>query len=712
MEKDESLDKLDKQIKELQEETEKYNDMIDETTEEEETSEEDTKEFIEEPIGEEIEEPIEDEETKEYNRTEEKEEYIPKHEKESEKKEEQKEEKPKKKNKKKTIIICLITLIIIALIIMIIVIVKTNHKETTIMEEKEDTYSQANLKKILKNYGKTIENVISINLENKKELLNYEDAKKLVDFPNTIDCKITEVYEDGKIYLDNCKIDGHTTKEKYGEKQEPKEEIKQEDGSFYVYEKDSYATLEPPKEAEKDEYNEYLVTTGTEPLDITLLSNYKAKYVFYFDKDYNVKMKNFKTNKEAVIIPGIQSVLPIKNKSGFDTTYVGVFDGNKWGIYNLNTGLMEIKFIYNNIAPYLYMGTSGPTQYIEALNNENIAARNEEEKIGVINYKTGDVIIPFDTNGMTKSGSYLWKYNYSYNDEKQYSEYTNKAIYDYDGNKYLDNKYDDIYGIVDGKYILVKDKKDIKMVLIDGKELYNYKEINNLGSVNYFIDYNEDPLFQFNKKDKSGTTYENECIEVSYDSKTKKGAYKDYYCGGIAKPILYLYPKETTKVKITFEHPDILKTTYPKYEKEWNVIVKEDGTITDKNGRTYYALYWDEIQKNKVNFKTGFYVTSKNAIKFLEEKLFEIGLTEREANEFIMYWLPKLEENKKSLVYFELTEEREKNNKIIIEPKPDSLLRLTIHIKKVKKEQKIKEQKIKPFTREGFTAVEWGGVTY
>ena len=77
-----------------------------------------------------------------------------------------------------------------------------------------------------------------------------------------------------------------------------------------------------------------------------------------------------------------------------------------------------------------------------------------------------------------------------------------------------------------------------------------------------------------------------------------------------------------------------------------------------------------------------------------------------------MYWLPKLENNKKSLVYFELTEEKEKYNKINIEPKPDSLLRLTIHIKKVNKETKIKEQKIKPFVRNGFTAVEWGGVEY
>ena len=709
MEKEDSIDKLNKQIKELQEDKEENNDILEESINEEDNNinEDITKEFTEEEI-EEIEE-----QTKEF--TEEEIEEKKEEEKTIEKKEidppEIKDNK-KQKNHKKGIIITLVILILIAISIITIVIIKMN-KKTTIEEEPENKYTPANLKKILNNYGESIENVISINLENKKELLTYEEAAELVDFPNSIVCKTNEVYEDGKIYLDQCNIDGYKTNSKYGEKQEEKEEVAEviEDGSFYVYEKNKTATLEPPKEEEKDEYQKYLVTPETKPKELELLSTYNAKYVFYYDEDYNVHMKNFRTNKDAVVLQGVQSVLPIKNKNGYDTTYVGILYGKNWGIYNLNTGLLEVKSIYKNLTPYLYMGTSGPSKMIESLTDENIAAIDYEGNIGVINYKTGETIIPFDTNGMQRSGNYLWKYNYSYNEKTQTSEYTDKAIYDFDGNKYLENKYDELYGIVDGKYILVRDNKNIKMVLIDGKLLYDYKEIDNLGKINYFIEYNQNPLFQFNKITTEDTD-ENKCIEISYDTKTKKGTYKDYYCGGIAKPILYLYPTEQTNVKITFEHPDLLKTTYPKYNKEWNVTVKEDGTITDKDGRNYYALYWDEKQKNKVDFKYGYYVTSNKAIKFLEQKLFEIGLTEREANEFIMYWLPKLENNKKSLVYFELTEEKEKYNKINIEPKPDSLLRLTIHIKKVNKETKIKEQKIKPFVRNGFTAVEWGGVEY
>jgi hypothetical protein len=77
-----------------------------------------------------------------------------------------------------------------------------------------------------------------------------------------------------------------------------------------------------------------------------------------------------------------------------------------------------------------------------------------------------------------------------------------------------------------------------------------------------------------------------------------------------------------------------------------------------------------------------------------------------------MYWLPILEKNGKSLVYFELTEERNSNSPINIEPKPDSLLRVAIHVKKVDTKINIKEQKLTTFKRTGFVAVEWGGVIY
>jgi uncharacterized protein YdhG (YjbR/CyaY superfamily) len=183
--------------------------------------------------------------------------------------------------------------------------------------------------------------------------------------------------------------------------------------------------------------------------------------------------------------------------------------------------------------------------------------------------------------------------------------------------------------------------------------------------------------------------------------------------GGYAKPVLYLYPtKNKTEVTVTFAHPEYLTTTYPKYNKNWVVTANKDGSLYDSKNQYYYALYWEESKYKKTDFKTGFYVTKDNASKFLEEKLDQIGLTRKEANEFIMYWLPILEKNQKNLVYFELTDSRQKFNKLNINPQPDSLLRVAIHVKKVNCKKKIKEEKLTKFTRTGFTAVEWGGVNY
>ena len=40
------------------------------------------------------------------------------------------------------------------------------------------------------------------------------------------------------------------------------------------------------------------------------------------------------------------------------------------------------------------------------------------------------------------------------------------------------------------------------------------------------------------------------------------------------------------------------------------------------------------------------------------------------------------------------------------------MLRVSIHIKKVNDKVSIKEQKLEKFERIGFSAIEWGGMTY
>lgn len=203
-------------------------------------------------------------------------------------------------------------------------------------------------------------------------------------------------------------------------------------------------------------------------------------------------------------------------------------------------------------------------------------------------------------------------------------------------------------------------------------------------------------------------------IEYVYNPSTKALKEENFVeLGYDEKPIIYLYPeKNNTKITLTFENNLLISTSYPKYSNKWEVIANKNGDLKDINGKYYYGLYYEEIGHSKVDFNEGFYVEKEDAISFLEEKLSLIGLNDRERNEFIMYWLPVLEKNGKNLVYFELTDSKQRYNKLNINPKPDSLLRISIHIKKVNKKIKIKEQKLNKFNRIGFAVIEWGGVNH
>ena len=180
--------------------------------------------------------------------------------------------------------------------------------------------------------------------------------------------------------------------------------------------------------------------------------------------------------------------------------------------------------------------------------------------------------------------------------------------------------------------------------------------------------------------------------------------------GSIDKPIIYLYPTEETNVEVRVGKPENLKHTYPKYEGSWKVLAKPNGDLIDlKTGRKLYALYWEGINEAKPNMEEGFIVKGEDVVEFLEEKLEILGLNEKEAEEFIVYWLPKLESNKYNYIRFETIEEINNSMPLEITPKPDSIIRVLMEFKGLDKPIKVQEQQLETPVREGFTAVEWGG---
>lgn len=176
-----------------------------------------------------------------------------------------------------------------------------------------------------------------------------------------------------------------------------------------------------------------------------------------------------------------------------------------------------------------------------------------------------------------------------------------------------------------------------------------------------------------------------------------------------AKPVIYLYPEEETQVSVSLEFDGQLTSTYPSYEDGWTVEAAPDGTLTDPaTGRQYYCLFWEGIGPTEYDFSTGFCVAGENTAAFLEDALADLGLTEKEANEFIIYWLPKMEHNPYNLISFQ-TEAYTDSAMLTIDPAPDTLIRVFMAWQGLDQPVEVEPQTLTAPDRTGFTAVEWGG---
>lgn len=175
------------------------------------------------------------------------------------------------------------------------------------------------------------------------------------------------------------------------------------------------------------------------------------------------------------------------------------------------------------------------------------------------------------------------------------------------------------------------------------------------------------------------------------------------------KPVIYLYPTEETDVTVKLDFSGELFVTYPAYDEGWDVTAYPDGTIINKSdGEEYSYLFWEGYSDLEYDFSTGFVVKGEDTEAFLKEKLKFMGLLPNEYNEFIVYWLPMMIENPYNLISFQ--QEAYTDNAVLeITPTPDSIQRIFMVFKPLQEEIEIAEQKLEPFTREGFTVIEWGG---
>ncbi len=181
-----------------------------------------------------------------------------------------------------------------------------------------------------------------------------------------------------------------------------------------------------------------------------------------------------------------------------------------------------------------------------------------------------------------------------------------------------------------------------------------------------------------------------------------------HFQGPFYKPVLYLYPQEETAVSVKLEKEGLkLTCTYPEYKDGWNVIASPDGTLK-ADGKNYSYLYWEGEGEANWDFSEGFCVAGKDVAAFLEDALTKLGLNQRESNEFIVYWLPRMQENAYNLISFQM-EKYDAAAPLEIAPAPDTVIRVFMAYKPLEEAVEIKPQELSAPERKGFTVIEWGG---
>ncbi len=246
----------------------------------------------------------------------------------------------------------------------------------------------------------------------------------------------------------------------------------------------------------------------------------------------------------------------------------------------------------------------------------------------------------------------------------------------------------------------------IKAKRISSKETISEKL--DAGTYNFQFFYTDDYLEIFINSFKLEAGYR---VKIQLNFKSAQGQNQQ-----VRKPVIYLYPEQTQQVNLTVKPRGKMTFTYPTSDGTWSLQADPNGTLT-VNDKKYNYLFWEAEQKafkDEQAWQSGFFVPADSTISFLEDKLQQFGLNSVEAADFITFWGPLMQKNKTNVVHFYFNEECNRFGTLHVDPKPKHVNRIYIAFieKEITNFKSLEEQIIPKSKRDGFTVIEWGGVSY
>lgn len=211
------------------------------------------------------------------------------------------------------------------------------------------------------------------------------------------------------------------------------------------------------------------------------------------------------------------------------------------------------------------------------------------------------------------------------------------------------------------------------------------------------------------KKDESGTLY----WKDPFGDYLRFTDAKDMPMVECGKPVIYLYPEEEIDASVYVEPTGGFSITEPVYKNGWYIHATPESELYNyDDGEIYPYLFWEGFGMDYVRPKEGFVVERENVKQFLEEKLAKLGLIEKEYDEFIEFWLPKMQEKPYYFVTFVPQEEFDQMAPLKVVPAPDTIIRVFMDYEGLDYPIQVNEQNIITPERIGFTVVEWGGALH
>ncbi len=173
-------------------------------------------------------------------------------------------------------------------------------------------------------------------------------------------------------------------------------------------------------------------------------------------------------------------------------------------------------------------------------------------------------------------------------------------------------------------------------------------------------------------------------------------------------PNIYLYPETTIDISVDISFPNggRVVESEPPYDNGWDVNVTPEGIIDEQ----YEYLFYDTRQVISLNYQSGWLLDGNDLENEFRYLLMNLGYVGREIDDFVEYWLPKIGTTPYLAVY---PQDVEAMITLSIAPAPDELLRMIFFFRPLSEPVQLEELPLPDaIQRNGFTAVEWGGILF